>query len=279
MRHTPNSETEIIIDSKAIYKGYFRSLIWLRELIFFLAWKDIIVRYRQAVLGVLWSVFTPVFTMIVFVFIFGKIAGLPSNGIPYPLLVFAALLPWQFFSSSVFSVGNSIVSYSGMISKIFFPRLVLPLSALVLALVDFVIAVVILAVLMIIYGFYPSWQLIFAPLFILLMVLLAFSTGLILSALNVKYRDVKFVVPFLLQLGLYVSPIGFSTSVIPKDWAFLYAINPMVGVINGFRWCLLGGKLGLDLGSVLISIIFTIVFLAIGMWYFRKTEKTFADII
>ena len=256
---------------------YFRDLWRYRELFIFLAWRDILVRYKQTVFGVLWAVLRPFLTMVVFTIVFGKIAKLPSGGVPYPILVYAAMLPWQFFSSAFSEASNSLIGNTNLLTKIYFPRIIMPTSTVIVALVDFFIALGILAVLMVFYRYAPSWNILTLPVFILLAFLTAMGGGLYTAALNVKYRDFRYVVPFIVQFGLYISPVGFSSDVVSEKWRLLYALNPMVGVIDGFRWAILGQPL--HILSFVISVGVSIGFFILGLWYFRKTEKTFADVI
>ena len=269
----------IIIQAGKTEKQYFKDLWNYRELFYFLAWRDIIVRYKQTVIGVLWSVIRPFLTMVVFTFIFGNIAKMPSDGVPYPILVYVAMLPWQFFSTILSESSNSLISNSNMISKIYFPRLVIPTSTVIVSLVDLLISLVILVGLMIFYGFVPSIKIVLMPVFIMIAALAAIGSGLWFSSLNVKYRDFRYIVPFVVQFGLYISPVGFSSKIIPDKWIMLYSLNPMVGVIDGFRWSVLGQGYTIYLPGVIISFIFIMVILVTGLKYFRKTEKIFADII
>ena len=270
---------ELVIESGQGVRHYWRDLWAYRELFLFLSWRDIAVRYKQTVLGVAWSILRPVLTMIVFTVIFGKLANLPSDGAPYPILVYAAMLPWQFFASSLAESSNSMIANAQMISKIYFPRLALPTSAVVVSFVDFGISFLVLIVLMLIYRHVPTWRVITLPLFILLAFGAAMGAGLWFASLNVRYRDFRYIVPFVVQLGLYVSPVGFSSSVVPEEWRLLYSLNPMVGVIDGFRWALLGGEETLYWPGLVLSIVIVAgVFLG-GLRYFRRTERTFADVI
>ena len=269
----------LVIEAGRTERHYWGDLWRYRELFYFLAWRDLLVRYKQTAIGVAWAVIRPVLTMVVFTLVFGKLAKLPSENVPYPILVFSALLPWQLFSTAFSESGNSLVSNASLISKVYFPRLVIPASAVLVSLVDFAIALVIMAALMGWYGFVPGWQILTLPLFALLAVAAATSAGIWTAALNVKYRDVRFVVPFVVQMGLYVSPVGFSSSIVPHDWRLAYALNPMVGVIDGFRWAVSGGTTPLHPPSILLSIVVIGFVLIAGILYFRRTEKTFADII
>lgn len=276
---TTRQTVEIVLESGRAERHYWKDIWRYRELFYFLAWRDILVRYKQTVIGVAWALARPLLTMLVFTFVFSKLAKLPSNGVPYPLLVFAGLLPWQFFSTAFSGAGDSLVNNSGMISKVYFPRLIIPISAVIVSMADFAISLAILATLLIWYGFAPSWQLVFLPLFIMLAFATSMGAGLWIAALNVKYRDFKIIVPFVVQFGLYISPVGFTSGVVPDKWRLLYSLNPMVGVIDGFRWAILGGVTPLYWPSVILSVVITIAMLFTGITYFRKTEKTFADII
>jgi len=272
-----NNKDYIVIEAGKSEKNYFRDIWRYRELFYFLSWRDILVRYKQTVIGIAWSIIRPVLTMIVFTIIFGKIAKLPSTDAPYPILVFTALLPWQFFANALQESSNSLISNSSMISKIYFPRIIMPVSSMIVALVDFAISFVLLGIIMIFYHFIPSWKIIFMPLFLLLAILVSTGAGLLISALNVKYRDFRYIVPFIIQFGLYISPVGFSSDTIPGKWRIIYSLNPMVGVIDGFRWSIIGKGVQFYIPGFIISIILTIILFIIALIYFRKTEKTFAD--
>jgi len=267
----------VIIEAGKAEKHYWIDLWKYRELFYFFSWKDILVRYKQTVIGIAWSVLRPIITMIIFTIIFGRIAKLPSADAPYPILVFTALLPWLFFSNALSDSSNSLISNSNMISKIYFPRIILPSSAVIVALIDFFISFILLGITMVWYKFIPSWKIFFMPFFLLLALVFSLGAGFLLSALNVKYRDFKYIVPFIIQFGLYVSPIGFSSDVIPGKWRFLYSLNPMVGVIDGFRWSIIGNSVEFYIPGFLLSIFLTITLFIVGIIYFRKTEKTFAD--
>jgi len=270
---------KLIIEAGRTEGRYWKDIWQYRELFYFLSWRDILVRYKQTAIGIAWAVIRPLLTMIILTVVFGKIAKLPSEGVPYPILVFAAMLPWQFFSNALSEAGNSLIGNANLISKIYFPRLIIPTSAVVTSFIDFLISGIILAVLMVWYQFVPGWRILSLPIFIIIAFAAAMGTGLWLTALNVKYRDFRYVIPFIVQLGLYISPVGFSSSIVPDKWRLLYSINPMVGVIDGFRWALLGGKSTIYWSGFLISIAVVGIVLITGIIYFRKTEKTFADII
>jgi lipopolysaccharide transport system permease protein len=269
----------LVIEAGRTERHYWRDLWRYRELFFFLAWRDILVRYKQTVIGILWALGRPLLTMLVFTLVFSKLAKLPSEGAPYPILVFAALLPWQFFANAFSGAGESLISNAGMISKVYFPRLVIPASAVIVSFADFLISGIILAGLMVWYGFEPGLRMLTLPLFILVAFAAAMGAGLWIAALNVKYRDFRYIVPFVVQFGLYISPVGFSSSIVPEHWRLLYSINPMVGVIDGFRWAILGGNTQLYWPGFWLSISLVLVILVTGIYYFRRTEKTFADVI
>lgn len=273
------NQATLIIEAGRAERHYWRDLWRYRELFFFLAWRDILVRYKQTVIGIVWALGRPLITMLVFTLVFSKLAKLPSEGVPYPILVFAALLPWQFFSGAFSGAGDSLVSNAGMISKVYFPRLVIPASAVIVAFVDFLISFVILIGLMVWYGFAPSLRILTLPLFTLVAFAAAMGAGLWIAALNVKYRDFRIIVPFVVQFGLYISPVGFSSTIVPEKWRLLYSINPMVGVIDGFRWAILGGNTQLYWPGFFLSLFLVLVILVTGIVHFRKTEKTFADVI
>jgi lipopolysaccharide transport system permease protein len=274
-----NNEFDLVIEPGRSGKNYWNDLWRFRELFLFLAWRDILVRYKQTVIGLAWSLIRPFLTMIVFTIIFGRVANLPSDGVPYPILVYAAMLPWQFFSTAFSEASNSLITNSNMLTKIYFPRLIIPASTVIVNFIDFLISFVILIGLMIWYHFVPSWTILYLPLFLLLALLTSMGAGLYIASLNVKYRDFRYVVPFIVQFGLYISPVGFSSNVVPEKWRLLYSLNPMVGVIDGFRWSILGGDSQFYLPGMLLSIGLTFSLFIFSLWYFRKMEKSFADII
>lgn len=271
---------ELVIDSSRCERQYWRDVLARGELLLFLAWRDILVRYKQTVLGILWAVLRPFTTMFVFTVVFGRIANLPGEGTaPYAIMVYAATLPWQFFASALTDAGNSLTGNANLISKIYFPRLIIPLGSLIVNFVDFLIAGGVMGGLMCWYGWLPDYRIVLLPFFVVLAILAAAGPGLIVAALSARYRDFRFVVPFLIQLGLFLSPVGFSIAVIPEKWRLLYACNPMVGVIGGFRWTLLGGETQLCLSDVVISAAVTLLLLILGIRCFRHVEKTLADVI
>jgi lipopolysaccharide transport system permease protein len=271
---------DLLIEAGRAEKNYWRDLWRYRELFYFLAWRDILVRYKQTVIGVAWALVRPFLTMLIFTFIFSRVAKLPAPGsIPYPLLVFAAMLPWQFFSTAMAEASNSLIGNSNLISKVYFPRLIVPAGSVITSFVDFLITLGLMAGMMVWYGFLPDWRLLTLPLLTALAFGASFGAGLWLCALNVRYRDFRFIVPFIVQFGLYISPVGFSSSIVPESLRLIYACNPMVGVIDGFRWALLRGQSPLSGSALILSTLITLVLCVSGAWYFRRTEKTFADII
>ena len=273
------TDYDLIIEPGKGIKHYWRDLWHYRELFYFLAWRDILVRYKQTVIGIAWSVIRPLLTMVVFTIIFGKLAKLPSGGVPYPILVYAAMLPWQFFANSLTESSNSLITSANMLTKTYFPRLIMPASTVIVSLVDFMISFAIMAMLMFFYQFIPDWRILTLPLFLLLAFIVSMGVGLWLSALNVKYRDFRYIVPFIVQFGLYISPVGFSSSVVPEKWRLLYSINPMVGVIDGFRWAILGGEAQIYWLGFMVSLGLTLLIFIGGIWYFRKMEREFADVV
>jgi lipopolysaccharide transport system permease protein len=273
------SQRELVIEAGRGASRYWKDLWAYRELFYFLAWRDVLVRYKQTVIGVAWSVLRPFLTMVVFTLVFGRLAKLPSEGAPYALLVFSAMLPWQFFANALSESSMSLVSNSNLISKVYFPRLIIPAGSVIVSLVDFLISFAILIVLMLWYQFVPGWQIVTLPLFIVMAFAASFGFGLWITSLNVKYRDFRYVIPFIVQFGLYISPVGFSSAIVPDKWRLLYSINPMVGVIDGFRWAILGGERGLYWPGFALSMVVVVVALVTGTVYFRKVERTFADVI
>jgi len=269
----------LVIEAGRAELHYWRDLWRYRELFYFLAWRDILVRYKQTVIGVAWALIRPLLTIVVFTIVFGRLAKLPSEGVPYPILVCAAMLPWQFFASAFAEAGNSLVANANLISKVYFPRFIIPASAVVVSVVDFLISFAILVALMIWYGVVPDWRILALPAFLAIAFGAALGAGLWIAALNVKYRDFRFVMPFLVQLGLFISPVGFSSTVVPEQWRLLYSINPMVGVIDGFRWSVLGSDAAFYWPGFGLSLALVVIVLLGGVAYFRRTERTFADVI
>ena len=275
-----SQETVLIIEPGRAEKNYWADLWRYRELFLILAWRDISVRYKQTIIGILWAILRPFLTMVVFTIIFGRIARLPSDGAaPYALLVFAGMLPWTLFANALAEASNSLINNANLIGKVYFPRLIIPTATVVTAFIDFLISFVIMAAMMLYYRFIPGWQMLLLPFFIIVAVFASLGPGLWITALNVKYRDFRYVIPFVVQFGLYVSPVGFSSGVIPDRWRLLYSVNPIVGVIDGFRWCILGGNSPLYLPGFLMSLAIIAFFLWLGVSRFRRMEKTFADLI
>ena len=270
----------IVIEAGRSERHYWLDLWRYRELFQVLAWRDLSVRYKQTVIGVLWALIRPLLTMLVFTIVFGRIAKLPSDGnVPYALMVFAGILPWTFFSSGLSEASSSLINNEKLISKVYFPRLIVPVATIVVAFVDFLISFGILLVLMAWYRFLPDWRILLLPLVTLLAFFASVGPSLWLTSLNVKYRDFRYVIPFVVQLGLYVSPVGFSSSVVPEQWRLVYSLNPLVGVIDGFRWCILRGQSDLYLPGLLVSVAMIAFFVWFGVRQFRKTERSFADFI
>lgn len=275
---------EIFIEPGRAERNYWRDLWRYRELFYILSWRDIKVRYKQTVIGVLWSVLRPLLTMMIFTFVFAKVAKFDAPaGVEYAILVFAGLLPWQFFAAGLTEASNSLIGNEKLISKVYFPRMIVPAASVITSLVDFFISLALMFVLLIWYRTVPSINLVVLPLFIIMAFFASFGVGLWLTALNVKYRDFKHVVPFLVQLGLYISPVGFSSDIaskiIPEKFRLLYYINPMAGVIDGFRWCFFGDRTPIYWSGMFVSLAVIIIFLFIGVRTFRKMEKSFADLI
>ena len=256
----------------------FHELWEYRELLYFLTWRDIKVRYKQTALGAAWAVIQPFFTMVVFSLFFGRLAQVPSDGIPYPVFAYCALVPWSFFAGSLDRAGNSLVTSANLLTKVYFPRLVIPLSAVMAGLIDFAIAFVVLIGMMAVYGITPTWAIVTLPFFLLLSLVTALGVGLWLSALNVQYRDVRYTIPFITQFWLFASPVAYSANLIPEQWRWLYGINPMSGVIDGFRWALLGRESAPG-PLLIVSVVMVVLILVGGLFYFRRMEKSFADVV
>ena len=270
----------IVIEAGRTERHYWLDLWRYRELFRVLAWRDLSVRYKQTVIGVLWALIRPLLTMLVFTFIFGRIAKLPSDGAsPYALMVFAGMLPWTFFATALSEASNSLINNANLITKIYFPRLIVPTAAVMVAFVDFLIGFCIMVGLMCWFWFWPDWRIIALPIFVFLAFLASIGPALWITSLNVRYRDFRYIIPFIVQFGMYVSPVGFSSNLVPEQWRFLYSLNPMVGVIDGFRWCILGGQSQLFPQGQIASAAVTIFFLWFGLRQFRRTERSFADLI
>ncbi|HEX3883733.1 MAG TPA: ABC transporter permease [Stellaceae bacterium] len=277
---SPAAERLLVLEHGRAERNYWRDLWAYRELFAILAWRDVAVRYKQTVIGIAWAVVRPFLTMVVFTVVFGHLAKLPSDGgAPYPVMVFAGMLPWFLFSTILSEASASLVGNANLVGKVYFPRLIIPASSAVVALVDFAINLAILIALMLWYGFEPSWSFALLPVFIALAMLASLGPAFLITALNVKYRDFRYIIPFIVQFGLYVSPVGFTSAIVPDKWRFWYSLNPVVGVIDGFRWCVLGGDSHLYLPGFLLSLAVIALFLWLGIAYFRRTEKSFADLI
>ena len=270
---------ELVIEAGRTERHYWRDLWRYRELFYFLAWRDLLVRYKQTVVGVAWSLIRPLLTMVVLTIVFGKLGQMPSGGVRYPLLVFCGMLPWQFFATALAESGNSLVTNSNLISKVYLPRLVVPAASVITSFVDFLISAAFLVILMVWYQFVPPANIALLPIFILLAFAASFGVGLWVAALMVEYRDFRFIVPFIVQFGLYISPVGFQSGVVPEQYRLLYSLNPMVGIIDGFRWSILGGEHAMYWPGFALSVGVVAVLIASGIWYFRRTERSFADVI
>jgi len=275
----PKNPPLLVIEADKPERNYWTDVWRYRELFYIFAWRDIAVRYKQTVIGVLWAVLRPLLAMAIFVVVFGKIAKLPSEGVPYPIFVFAAMLPWTFFSTAFADAGNSLVGNANLITKIYFPRLIIPISAIIVAAVDFAISFVLLLGLMAWYQYPPTWNLLAVPVFLALAAMASLGAGLLVTSLNVRYRDFRHIIPFVAQLGLYISPVGFSTTLVPEKYRLIYYFNPMVAVIDGFRWAVSGGRTALEPAEFAIAILSVSIICITGVVYFRKTERTFADVI
>ncbi len=278
------SKHRIIIEPGTENSNYWKDLWNYRGLFYFLAWRDILVRYKQTAIGILWSLIRPLITIVVFTVIFNKLGDFKSGDVPYAIMVCAAMLPWQFFSNAFSESANSLISNSNLLTKVYFPRLIVPASTVIVCLIDFFISFLILIGMFVWYKFVPDIRILMLPLFLILAMVTALGTGLFIAALNVKYRDFRIIIPFIIQIGMYVSPVGYSSNEIysrdiPQVFKYLYALNPMVGVIDGFRWCIMGGNTPLHVPEFLASIVISLLFLVIGVRYFRRMEKSFADII
>jgi lipopolysaccharide transport system permease protein len=276
---TTDARPELVIEAGRAERQYWQDLWRYRELFYFLAWRDILVRYKQTAIGIAWALIRPFLTMVVFTVVFGNLAKLPSEGVPYPILVFSAMLPWQFFANALSECSNSLIGNANLISKVYFPRLIVPVSAIVVSFVDFMISGIILLGLMAYYTYVPSWRILMLPVFVAIAFAASIGAGLLFASLNVKYRDFRFIVPFITQIGLYISPVGFSSNIVPEQYRLIYSLNPMVGVIDGFRWSILGGESKLYLPGLALSLGLVLLLLVVGVIYFRKMERTFADVI
>ena len=271
---------EIVIEPDGIEQNYWRELWRYRELFQVLAWRDVAIRYKQTAIGIAWSVVRPLATMVVFTLVFGRIAKLPSDGdSPYAVMVFAGVLPWTFFSTALSDASNSVVSNANLIGKVYFPRLIVPAATILAAVVDFGVGLTILAGVMVWFGVVPGWQILLLPGVIIAALLASLGPGLWITAVNVRYRDFRYVVPFLLQCGLYVSPVGFSSNIIPEKWRLLYSLNPMASVIDAFRWCILGERSSIYWPGLGLGVLVTAFGLWLGVRQFRRLEESFADLL
>ncbi len=274
------AERVLVLEHGRAERNYWSDLWAYRELFMILGWRDVAVQYKQSVIGLAWAVVRPLLTMVIFTVVFGRLASLPSTGnAPYPIMVMAGMLPWFLLSSMLTQGSSSLIQNSNLISKVYFPRLIVPAASAVVALVDFLVTLVLLFVMMAVYQYPPDWRIVFLPIFVIFAVVTALGPALYLTALNVKYRDFRFIVPFVVQFGLYVSPVGFASNVIPEQWRLIYSLNPAVGVIDGFRWCLLSGEAPLYWPGLGLSVLVSLVLLWLGVRSFRATEKSFADLI
>ena len=270
----------LVLEAGRAERHYWRDLWTYRELFAILAWRDLAVRYKQTVIGAAWAVVRPLITMIIFTVVFGRLAKMPTNSAtPYPVMVFAGMLPWFLFSTILSDASASLVTNSNLIGKVYFPRLIVPAATIAVALVDFAITLVLMLAMMAWFRFVPDWRILLLPLFVLLAIAASLGPALLMTALNVKYRDFRYIIPFVLQFGLYVSPVGFSSNAVPAQWRLLYSLNPAVSVIDGFRWCLLGGQAHLFLPGFLAGLAVIALLLWAGVAYFRRTERTFADLL
>jgi lipopolysaccharide transport system permease protein len=280
MTEPGTAERLLVLEAGRADRRYWRDLWDYRELFAILAWRDLAVRYKQTLIGATWAVVRPLITMLIFTVVFGRLAKLPTDGhTPYPVMVFAGMLPWFLFSTILTDASASLVTNANLIGKVYFPRLIVPAATIAVALADFAVTFVLMLAMMAWFRFWPDWRILLLPLFVVLAVLASLGPSLLITAMNVKYRDFRYVIPFVLQFGLYVSPVGFSSQVVPGQWRLLYSLNPAVGVIDGFRWCLLGGQAKLFVPGFLLSLGVVAFFLWAGISYFRKTERTFADLL
>ncbi|NJM46317.1 MAG: ABC transporter permease [Alkalinema sp. RU_4_3] len=280
IRRESVQQQELVIEAGRAEKQYWKDLWRYRELFYMLAWRDVTVRYKQTAIGLIWALLRPFLTMVVFTMVFGNLAKLDAaTNVPYPILVFAAILPWQFFANALSECSNSLISNANLISKVYFPRLIVPTSAVITSFVDFLISGAILLGLMAFYHFAPGWRILMLPVFTAIAFLASMGAGLWLAALNVEYRDFRYIVPFIVQFGFYVSPVGYSSSIVPEQWRLLYSLNPMVGVIDGFRWAILGGDATIYWPGFALSMGLVLLLFVSGIWYFRKMERRFADVI
>lgn len=279
VENLPFEKQYALVIAPGSLKGYWRDILYYREVLYILSYRDIIVRYKQTIFGLLWTIIRPVLSVVAFTIVFGMIAKLPSGSLAYPVLVMSGLLPWYFFSITLAEMSNSIVANQSMVSKIFFPRLLLPLSALAVGIIDLFVSFIVLLGLMVYFGMPFSMTLLSIPLFVLLAATACTGLGLILSSLNVHFRDIRIIIPFLLQIGMYISPVGFSSDIVPDEWRMVFSLNPMVGVIDGFRWAVSGGTTSIFMPGLWCSAVISVASLIAGLLIFRKTERCFADVV
>ena len=272
-------QNEVVIRQGIGERHYWRDLWAKRELIYFLAWRDVIVKYKQTMVGILWVLIRPIFTLMVFTLVFGRIAALPSSNVPYPLLVFSGLMPWLFFAAAVTEVSSSIQSNAALVGKIYFPRLIITISVLMVCLVDYAVSCLLIVVVALWTGYPPDWRILYLPVLTLWVAALAYGLGLCGAALNVRYRDFRHLIPFALQLGVYVSPVGYSANLVPGKWRWVYSLNPMTGIIDGFRWAILGERFDVYIPGMIFSIVATVVVLIVGLYWFRHVERQFVDFL
>jgi lipopolysaccharide transport system permease protein len=272
-------QNEVVIRQGIGERHYWRDLWAKRELIYFLAWRDVIVKYKQTMVGILWVLIRPIFTLMVFTLVFGRIAALPSSNVPYPLLVFSGLMPWLFFAAAVTEVSSSVQSNAALVGKIYFPRLIITISVLMVCLVDYAVSCLLIVVVALWTGYPPDWRILYLPVLTLWVAALAYGLGLCGAALNVRYRDFRHLIPFALQLGVYVSPVGYSANLVPGKWRWVYSLNPMTGIIDGFRWAILGERFDVYIPGMIFSIVATVVVLIVGLYWFRHVERQFVDFL
>jgi lipopolysaccharide transport system permease protein len=272
-------QNEVVIRQGIGERHYWRDLWAKRELIYFLAWRDVIVQYKQTMVGILWVLIRPIFTLMVFTLVFGRIAALPSSNVPYPLLVFSGLMPWLFFAAAVMEISNAVQNNAALVGKIYFPRLIITISVLMVCLVDYAVSCLLIVVVALWTGYPPDWRILYLPVLTLWVAALAYGLGLCGAALNVRYRDFRHLIPFALQLGVYVSPVGYSANLVPGKWRWVYSLNPMTGIIDGFRWAILGERFDVYIPGMIFSIVATVVILLVGLYWFRHVERQFVDFL
>lgn len=273
------TQPEVLIRPGVAQRDYWRDLWAKRELIYFLAWRDVIVKYKQTIVGILWVLIRPIFTLLVFTLVFGKIAALPSSNVPYALLVFSGLMPWLFFAAAVTEVSNSVQTNAALVGKIYFPRLIITIAVLLVCFIDYAVSCLLIVVVALWTGVPPDWRILYLPALTLWVAAFGYGVGLCGAALNVRYRDFRHLIPFALQLGVYVSPVAYSAHLVPEKWRWLYSLNPMTGIIDGFRWAILGQHFDVYVPGMVFSIAATVVILGLGLYWFRKVERQFVDFL